>query len=151
MSSQRGEAELWETRLAPLHYPAGYQSGLSKEDERTLRDINYRVWELLRYHTVLPPGLVAMLQDYLPALDDRKSGRWDGTGDLTRPLHLADDIAYDITAGRWAAGERVHMDYLSVRYYMHGVSRDTLRRAMRLLAARGEVTVRHDGYYVRPR
>jgi hypothetical protein len=151
MPSPHGRAEPLEARLAPLRDPAGDQPRHTDEDERALRDISFRVRELLQHHAVLPPGLVAMLLDYLPVLDDRASGRWDGTGDLVRPLHLADDIACDITAGRWAAGERVHMDYFSVPYYMHGVSRDTVRRAMQLLAARGEVTVRHDGYYVDPR
>jgi hypothetical protein len=149
MASPRGDMDLWAARLSPLRQPAGDQPGLSEEDERAQRDISFRVRELLRYQAVLPPELAAMLMDYLPVLDDRASGRWKGAGHLVRPVHLADDIAYDITAGRWAAGERVHMDYFSVRYYMHGVSRDTLRRAMQLLAARGEVTVRHDGYYVR--
>jgi hypothetical protein len=151
MASLHSEMELWDALLAPLRDPAGDQPGLSEEDERTQRDISFRVRELLQYQAVLPPELAAMLMDYLPVLDDRASGRWNGTGHLVRPVHLADDIAYDITAGRWGAGERVHMDYFSVRYYMHGVSRETLRRAMQLLAARGEVTVRHDGYHVRPR
>jgi hypothetical protein len=151
MASPPGETQLWDARLAPLRYPAGYQPGPSAEDERAQRDISFRVRELLRYHAVLPPRLAAMLMDYLPVLDDRESGRWYGIGDLVRPVHLADDIAYDINARRWTADERVHMDSSSVRYYMHGVSRETLRRAMQLLAARGEVSVRHDGYYVRPR
>lgn len=151
MASLHSEAELLDARLAPLRDPAGDQPRLTEEDDRALRDISFRVRELLQHHAVLPPGLVAMLLDYLPALDDRASGRWNGTGNLVRPVHLADDIARDITAGHWAANERIHMDYFSVRYYMHGVSRDTLRRAMQLLAARGEVTVRRDGYYVKPR
>ncbi len=47
VSSQQGEAEPWEARLAPLRYPVGYQTGLSGEGEQTARDISFRVRALL--------------------------------------------------------------------------------------------------------
>ncbi len=139
--------EVLDRDLAPLRNPALYQPGLSGEDEQTLCDIANRVERLLEYHSVLPAVLVAMLRDYLPELRDMTGGRWEGVGILSQCFHLSDKIAQHITDGKWAAGDRVYSD----PYYLSRAPRQTLCRAMQVLAARGEVAVRHDGYYVRSR
>jgi hypothetical protein len=135
-----------------LRNPASYRPGMSMDDEQTLRDIGGWAERLLHYDAVLPPGLVAMLRAYLPELRDTTGGRWEGAGSPAQALHLCDDIAQDITDGRWGPGERISMDNrMAGLYYLPYVPPGTLRRAMQTLTARGEVIMRSDGYYVRTR
>lgn len=125
-------------------------TGLTPEDAQTLRDISFRVRTLLGYRTVLPAGLVVMLREYLPELSDMTGGRWDGIGDPCQYAHLAGHIAQDITDGKWADGDRVYPGKDgNPAWYFSAERREVIRRALQLLAARGEITVRQDGYYVR--
>jgi DNA-binding GntR family transcriptional regulator len=93
-----------------------------------------------------------MLRGYLPELGDMTGGRWDGIGDPCQYAHLAGEIAQDIADGKWAAGDRVYMRPDGYHaWYFYAERREVVRRALQLLAARGEITVREDGYYVRSR
>jgi hypothetical protein len=140
MSADRAQRE----RLASLLLGG---PGVSGQDALTLCEIGGSVERLLDYQAVLPAGLVAMLRDYLPQLADRTGGRWEGAGLVSQGLRLCEHVERDIAAGVLAPGGRVRLD----RPYCYGLLRPvTVWWAMQVLAARGEVTRRHDGhYYVR--
>jgi hypothetical protein len=136
----------WDRHTAPLRCPAMYQKGMSGDDEQTLCEMTYRVERLLEWGAVLPDGLVAMLAGYRLELADRRGGRWEGAGVPSRALDLAERLGWYIAEGRWKPGERVYAEEYDYRL---SEPRATLHRAMQILAARGEVAIRLDGYYVR--
>jgi hypothetical protein len=138
----------WERHTAPLRCPAMYQKGMSGDDEQTLRDITVRVNLLLQWEAVLPAPLVAMLAGYRLELPWRAASRWEGAGDPSRALDLAEKLALAIAEGRWKPGQRVYDEDYDWRL---AGPHPALHRAMQLLAARGEVAIRLDGYYVRGR
>lgn len=126
---------------------------MNAEDELALRAITGRVWRILRHRAVLPAALAAMLQDYLTDLDSTADARWAGIGDPARHAHLAGIIAQHIADGEWAPGDRVDgrtCGAPSPAWYFINERPETIRRAMQLLAARGDVAVRYDRYYARP-
>jgi hypothetical protein len=138
----------WERHTALLRCPAMYQRGMSGADVQTLRDITYRVDRLVEFGAVLPDGLMAMLEGYRLELPYRAGGRWEGAGDPSRALDLAERLGWAIAEGRWKPGERVYDEDYDYRLAEpHAI----LGRAMQVLAARGEVAIRLDGYYVRGR
>lgn len=148
----RAEAERreeWERCLAPLRHPPSGFYGLSGEDGQTLRDIRFRVERLLEYGDVLPAGLTAMLRDYVLELGDTVSGRWQGIGASSQYEWLADRIGEGLADGEWLPGSRIYMDDYSRHYYLLFASGETLGRAVQTLAARGEVSIREDGYYAK--
>jgi len=136
----------WDRLMAPLRNPAFYQRGMTSADEQTLRDIRGRLERHLDYAAVLPAGLVAMPRDYLPELADLAGGRWEGAGLPSQALGLCERIGWDIAEGVWKPGERVYSDHY---YYRLSEPPVTVHCAMQILAARGDVTIRDDGYYVR--
>jgi hypothetical protein len=147
-----GLEKLWAARMAPLASPLACREGLSRDDTWTLHQIRFRIERLLEYQAVLPAALVAMLRDYQQELAGTADVRWDGIGSPVRAAYLAAAIGQDITDGLWAPGGQVYMkgDGTPPWYFLAERSQ-TARRAMQLLAARGEVTIRDDGYYVRAR
>jgi hypothetical protein len=139
---------LWERHLAPLRCPAMCQKGMSGADEQTLRDIALRVMLLLKWEAVLPAGLVAMLSGYRLELAGRPGGRWEGAGDPSRALHLAERLGQAFAEGRWKPGQRVYDEHYDYRL---AEPHPVLHRALQVLAVRGEVAIQPDGYYVRGR
>jgi hypothetical protein len=97
---------------------------------------------------VLPARLVAMLAGYRLELAWRAGGRWEGAGDPSRALDLAERLALAIAEGRWKPGQRVYDEDYDYRL---AEPHPVLHRAMQLLAARGEVAIWTDGYFVRGR
>jgi hypothetical protein len=150
MSSQQERAKQSERHLAMLRSLTLSLPEMPQDDEQVLLGIVGYVELLLSYQAVLPPGLATMLRDYLPELADRTGGRWEGAGAHAQCMHLCDQIARDIANGHWGAGDRINTNDDSGRhYYLSLATRASIHRAMLTLAARGEVTIRHDGYYVR--
>jgi hypothetical protein len=148
MISEDERRALWERHTAPLRCPAMYQKGMSGADEQTLRDISLRVTLLLKWEAVLPAALVAMLAGYRLELAWRPGGRWEGAGDPSRALELAEHLGAAIAEGRWKPGQRVYGEDYDWRLAEPHL---VLHRAMQVLAVRGEVAIRLDGYYVRGR
>lgn len=120
--------------------------GMGGQDALTLCEIRGSVERLLEYQAVLPAGLVVMLRDYLPELADRTDGRWDGMRASSQALRLCEHIAWDIAAGDLKPGDRVSFGRDDCYPLLPPV---IVYRAMQVLAARGEVTRREDGFYVR--
>lgn len=74
------------------------------------------------------------------AHDDR-SDRINHAGPKLIWQQVADDIEHDITSGRLSAGARLPAELDTAEQY--GVSRISVRRAIKDLAARGLLTVVH--------
>jgi DNA-binding GntR family transcriptional regulator len=90
----------------------------------------------------------ATAYDHAVSMEDR-SGRIDRDGPVSVWSQVAADIAADIGSGAAAPGARLPAEPELASVY--GVSRITVRRAVRDLAARGLVTVsRGRGTYVTP-
>jgi hypothetical protein len=120
--------------------------GMHGQDALAVGEIAGSVECLLEYQAVLPAGLVAMLRDYLPQMADRGDGRWEGAGVTSRALRLCEHVGWDIAAGDLRPGDRVSLDR---SHCYPRVPAAIAYRAMQVLAARGEVTRRAGGYYVR--
>jgi hypothetical protein len=148
MISEEERRALWERHTALLRCPPMYQQETSGADRQALRGITLRVQRLLEYEAVLPAGLVAMLAGYRRELACGAAGRWEGAGLPSRALDLAERLGRAIAEGRWKPGERVYDET-----YDHLLAEQpaVLQRALRVLAAWGEVVIRADGYYVRGR
>jgi hypothetical protein len=125
-----------------------FQRGMSGADEQALRDITFRVERLLGFAAVLPAALVAMLEGYRLELDDRRGGRWERAGVPSQALDLAERLGWALAEGRWKPGQRVDAEQYD---HLLADPQAILHHAMQVLAARGEVVIRPDGYYVRGR
>jgi hypothetical protein len=137
---------LWDRLMAPLQSPGLFRKGMSVADAQTVLDIGGRVERLLEFGAVLPVGLVVMLRDFLPGLADLAGGRWEGAGLPSQALGLCERIGWGIAEGEWKPGDRIYSgDYCELLSH----SPATLHCAMQVLAARGDVIIRPDGYYVR--
>lgn len=132
----------WERLMVPLLHGIG----VSGQDALAVGEIGGSVERLLEYRAVLPAALVAMLRDYLPQLADTSEGRWEGSGFTSRALRLCEHVEWDIAAGDLRQGDRVSLDG---KHCYPRVPPAIVYRAMQVLAARGEVTRRNDGYYVK--
>jgi hypothetical protein len=146
MMSEAERQEWWDCLMELLRDPGKFRSGVSWRDSQVAHDLEFRVTALLEFQAVLPAGLAAMLRGYLPEVADKMNGRWEGAGARYATLRLCDGIERDIAAGKWKPGDRLHSGAYDGRLNQPAM---TLHRAMEVLAARGEVTVREDGYYVR--
>jgi hypothetical protein len=123
---------------------------MNPDDEQTLREMRHFIRELLKCADVLPAALATMLRDYEPELYCSPPGRWNGIGDAGQSESLAVRIGQLMTDGQWPEG--THLDAsLSGHWRARGETRANVERTLRLLAARGELTVRHGMYYTRPR
>jgi hypothetical protein len=127
-------------------------------DWQALREISSLTRTLLSYAGVLPEGLAAMLQSYaselagvLPEgkaeLGKESSERWERAGDPAARDALANRMGRSITDGEWPAGKR--LDCLPGDWYCVNQTRQTIMRALQLLAVRGELAVRYGTYYVK--
>ena len=123
---------------------------MNPDDEQTLRDMRGFTHELLRCADVLPADLAAMLRDYEPELYRSPHGRWDGIGDTGQSESLAVRIGQRLTDGQWPKGTRLDAS-LGGLWYARVETRANVERTLRLLAARGELTLRDGMYYTRPR
>jgi hypothetical protein len=118
---------------------------MNSDDEQTMRDIRHFMRELLKYADVLPPDLAAMLRDYEPELYHSPPSRWDGIGEAAQSESLAVRIGQRMTDGEWPDDTR--LDASTDHWYAWGETRATVDRALRLLAARGELTLKSGIYY----
>ncbi len=121
---------------------------MNRDDEQTLRDIRHFTRELLKDADLLPPDLAGMLRDYEPELYRSPPARWDGIGDTAQSEYLAVHIGQRITDEQCPGGTR--LDASTDHWYAWGQTRATVHRALRLLAARGELDLRNGMYYTRP-
>ena len=98
----------------------------------------------------LPVGLTAALREYKSALFAGCTGeKWARPGHPTRYGRLADLIAQQIADGLWKPGQRMPSDrYLAEK---HAVKPATVRRALYVLAVRGQMALETGSYYVLPR
>jgi hypothetical protein len=130
---------------------------MNSDDWQALRDINCRTLALLSHVAVLPEGLAVMLRSYaselagvLPEdhakLDNKSPERWERVGDSSASDALASRVGRAISDGEWLAGER--LDCPPGDWYCVNERRETVVRALQLLAARGELAVRYGAYYV---
>jgi len=121
---------------------------VSRDDAQMQRDMRYFAGELLKHADTLPADLAEMLRDYESELRDSPPGRWTGTGDLVQGDCLAHRIGQSVTDGEWREGER--LDSPGNRH-ARGEAPGNFTRALRLLAARGEIVTRGGMYLTRPR
>jgi len=122
---------------------------VSAADAQTLLDVGHFLRELLTYADVLPTDLVAMLRDYQSELRSPPPWRSDGIGDPAQYERLADLMAQSLTDGEWSDGEP--LDDPARNWYVRAHTPQTFERALRLLAARGEVVKTGGRYYAGPR
>jgi hypothetical protein len=141
VSGGEGRPEPWEE----LRRPGARLRGMSSADLQAVRAIRYRAGVLAQeYGDLLPEGLAEMLRDYLPQASEADAARWAGTGDHSGVMELCDRIGYSLNRGVFWPGQRI----CSRRLLIPESERARVHAAMRVLAARGEVTTRDDGYYV---
>lgn len=97
----------------------------------------------------LPVGLRAALREYKSALLAGCSAQqWARIGSATRYGRVADLIGQQVADGQWKPGQRMpSAEYLATR---HAEKRDTVRRALFVLAVRGELAQENGAYYVLP-
>jgi hypothetical protein len=119
------------------------------DDAQALRDVTYFAGELLKHADVLPAELAAMLRDYQSQLRTAPPWRWDGIGDPVGYECLAHRIAQSVTDGEWADGER--LDDPATNWRARVEAPATFQRALRLLAAQGEIVMRDGRYCTRSR
>jgi hypothetical protein len=119
---------------------------MDAEDAQTLRDVRYFTSRLLLHAGILPSDLVAMLEDYKSELDHASLGRWASMGDPAQYADLARRIGQSITDGEWLPG--VHLDWPLNRRYGWDQTRETVMKALQLLAIRGELVLKGGKYYV---
>ena len=122
---------------------------VSRDDEQMLRDMRYFTAELLRHAGTLPPDLAEMLRDYASELRNSPPSRWAGMGDLAQGNCLAHRIGQSVTDGEWSEGER--LDYHVGNWRVRAETPGNFTRALRLLAARGEIVTRDGMYFTRSR
>ena len=122
---------------------------MNGDDTQTLRDVTHFAGELLKHADVLPTDLAAMLRDYQSQLRTAPPWRWDGIGDPVGYECLAHRLAQSVTDGEWADGGRLDDPATSWRARVEAPA--TFQRALRLLAARGEIAVRDGRYCTRSR
>jgi DNA-binding transcriptional regulator YhcF (GntR family) len=98
----------------------------------------------------LPAGLSAALREYKSALLAAcTSEKWARPGHPTRYGRLADLIGQQIADGERKPGERMPSSgHLATR---HGEKKDTVTRALHILAVRGQLALETGSYYVLPR
>jgi hypothetical protein len=122
---------------------------MNRDDEQTLRDMRHFTRELLKCAGVLPADLAAMLRDYEPQLYRSPPGRWDGIGDAGQSEYLAVCVGQGMTDGEWPEG--TCLDASAGHWYAWAQTRASVERALRLLAARGELDLRDGSYCTRAR
>ena len=122
---------------------------MNGDDDQALWEVRYFAGELLKLADVLPADLTAMLRDYHSELRTAPRWRWDGIGDPVAYECLAHRIAQSVTDGKWADGER--LDDPARNPYARTEAPATFQRALRLLAARGEIVMRDGRYWTRSR
>jgi hypothetical protein len=114
------------------------------DDDRALWEVRYFARELLKLADVLPADLTDMLRDYHSELRTAPRRRWDGIGDPVGYESLAHRIAQSVTDGEWADGER--LDDPARNLHARAETPANFQRALRLLAARGDIVIT-DGRY----
>jgi hypothetical protein len=120
-------------------------------DRETARYITWIIDGLLSYGgSALPVGLMVALREYKSALlAGCAQERWARTGQRTRYGILADLIGQQIMNGEWRPGERLpSVDCFTAR---HAEKRETVLRAMHILAVRGQLALEFGSYYIVPR
>lgn len=122
---------------------------MNGDDEQVMRDITRFAGRLLEYAGWLPPDLAAMLRGYESALGTCSPGRWEGIGSPGRHDDLAQRIGQAVTDGEWPAG--TVLDCGLGKWYCWGQTLQNAEQALRFLAVRGELDLRHGTYYVRAR
>lgn len=120
---------------------------MNLDDEQTLRDMRHFTRELLKHADALPAGLVTMLRDYETDLSSPPSPRWAGIGDAGESESLAARLAQRMTDGRWPGG--TPLDDSANDWQLRSQTPANVDRTLRLLADRGEVTLRNGTYYPR--
>ena len=119
-------------------------------DRETVREIVWMTDGLLSSGGhVLPIGLMAALREYKTALlAESANEQWACPGSATRYGILADHIEQELANGKWKPGERMP----SRRYFAetYGEKKDTVARALHVLAVRGKLALEHRSYYVLP-
>jgi hypothetical protein len=119
------------------------------DDAQTLRDVTRFAGELLRHADVLPADLADMLRDYESQLRHSPPSRWAGIGDPVQYECLAHRIGQSVTDGEWAGGAR--LDCPARNRHAWAETSGNFERALRLLAARGEIVTTDGRYYTRSR
>lgn len=122
---------------------------MNRDDAQTLRDVTFFLRTLLKDADVLPADLAAMLRDYQRELRNSPPSRWSGIGDPIEYECLAHRMAQSITDGEWADDAR--MDDPARNRHAWAQTSSNFGRALRLLAARGDVVSRDSRYYMRSR
>jgi hypothetical protein len=122
---------------------------VSTDDAQTFRDVGHFLRELLTHADVLPAGLTVLLRDYQCELRNAPPWRSNGIGDPCQYERLADRMALALTDGEWDGGEP--LDDPARNWYAQVHAPRNFERALRLLAARGEIVKTGGRYYARPR
>jgi hypothetical protein len=122
---------------------------VNEDDTQALWEVRHFAGELLKLADVLPADLTAMLRGYHSELLTAPRCRWEGIGDPVGYESLAHRIAQSVTDGEWADGER--LDDPASNWRARAETPANLQRALRLLAARGEIIMMDGRYCTRAR
>ena len=122
---------------------------MNGDDAQALRDLKYFTSRLLEHAGVLPPDLEVMLKEYDLELHNDSLDRWTSVGGVSQYDRLAHRIGQSITDGEWPPGAR--LDWPINTWYCCNKTRENVMSALRLLAVRGELTLKCGNYYVRSR
>jgi hypothetical protein len=117
---------------------------VNRDDAQTARDTTYFLGRLLDHADLLPPDLVTILRDYERELPGSPPARWNGAGDPAQAKAIAARIAQSLTDNDPA----VTACLADPARNRHAWAQEpaTFRRALQILAAQGEITVK-DGTY----
>jgi len=122
---------------------------MNGDDAQALRELKCFTSRLLEHAGVLPPDLAVMLKEYDLELHDDSPDRWTSVGGVSQYDKLAHRISQSITDGEWPPG--ACLDWPINRWYCCNETRESVMSALRLLAVRGELTLKCGNYYVRSR
>ena len=122
---------------------------MNGDDAQALRDLKYFTSRLLEHAGVLPPDLAVMLKEYDLELHGDSPDRWTSVGGVSQYDRLAHRIGQSITDGEWPPG--ACLDWPINKWYCCNETRESVMSALRLLAVRGELTLKCGNYYVRSR
>jgi hypothetical protein len=119
---------------------------VDSDDQQAIHRIRYFTGELLTYSSVLPAEVIEMLRCFALELLDADKGRWEGIGGQAQSEWMADRMMRAISDGEWVPGERADD---KEKWYLRVEKRETHRRAIQALTAKGVLTESQGRYYAK--
>ena len=117
---------------------------MNRDDAQTVNDTGYFLRRLLDHADYLPPDLAIMLSDYQQELKNATPARWNDAGDPAQAEAIAARIAQSLTDNQPDITDNLADP--ARNWHAKGQDPHTFRRALQILAAQGEITIK-DGTY----